>query len=133
MPEGSHKKTSTWPRRFRSSPGAKYDGSGRAEKNGGGCGRGIYPRWADRRTGNGVDDPACDGEACRAHQGRIAHPGRGDVVGDGRARPRRRNPLLPDDAEWTIDIALDGADQVDPQLNLIKGGGGALLKEKIVA
>jgi len=42
-------------------------------------------------------------------------------------------PLLPDDAEWTIDIALDGADQVDPQLNLIKGGGGALLKEKIVA
>jgi ribose 5-phosphate isomerase A len=42
-------------------------------------------------------------------------------------------PLLADDAEWTIDVALDGADQVDPQLNLIKGGGGALLKEKIVA
>jgi ribose 5-phosphate isomerase A len=42
-------------------------------------------------------------------------------------------PLLPDDAEWNIDVALDGADQVDPQLNLIKGGGGALLKEKIVA
>jgi ribose 5-phosphate isomerase A len=34
---------------------------------------------------------------------------------------------------WNIDIALDGADQVDPALNLIKGGGGALLKEKIVA
>ena len=42
-------------------------------------------------------------------------------------------PLLADDGEWTIDVALDGADQVDPQLNLIKGGGGALLKEKIVA
>ena len=42
-------------------------------------------------------------------------------------------PLLPDDADWVIDVALDGADQVDPQLNLIKGGGGALLKEKIVA
>jgi ribose 5-phosphate isomerase A len=42
-------------------------------------------------------------------------------------------PLLADDAEWSIDVALDGADQVDPQLNLIKGGGGALLKEKIVA
>lgn len=42
-------------------------------------------------------------------------------------------PLLADDAEWVIDVALDGADQVDPQLNLIKGGGGALLKEKIVA
>ena len=42
-------------------------------------------------------------------------------------------PLLADDAEWAVDLALDGADQVDPQLNLIKGGGGALLKEKIVA
>jgi ribose 5-phosphate isomerase A len=42
-------------------------------------------------------------------------------------------PLLPDDEIWPIDVAIDGADQVDPQLNLIKGGGGALLKEKIVA
>jgi ribose 5-phosphate isomerase A len=32
-----------------------------------------------------------------------------------------------------IDITIDGADEVDPQLNLIKGGGGALLREKIVA
>jgi ribose 5-phosphate isomerase A len=32
-----------------------------------------------------------------------------------------------------IDITIDGADQVDPDLNLIKGGGGALLREKIVA
>jgi ribose 5-phosphate isomerase A len=42
-------------------------------------------------------------------------------------------PLLPDDEVWPIDVAIDGADQVDEQLNLIKGGGGALLKEKIVA
>src|SRR5438093_13786585 len=42
-------------------------------------------------------------------------------------------PLLADDAEWVVDLALDGADQVDPRLNLIKGRGGALLKEKIVA
>lgn len=42
-------------------------------------------------------------------------------------------PLLPDDAVWPIDVAIDGADQVDPRLNLVKGGGGALLKEKIVA
>ena len=42
-------------------------------------------------------------------------------------------PLLADDAEWVVDLALDGADQVDPRLNVIKGGGGALLKEKIVA
>ncbi|MEK7305637.1 MAG: ribose 5-phosphate isomerase A, partial [Nitrospirota bacterium] len=37
------------------------------------------------------------------------------------------------DNRWEIDVAIDGADQVDPGLNLIKGGGGALLKEKIVA
>jgi ribose 5-phosphate isomerase A len=42
-------------------------------------------------------------------------------------------PLLETEDEWAIDVAIDGADQVDPQLNLIKGGGGALLKEKIVA
>jgi ribose 5-phosphate isomerase A len=33
----------------------------------------------------------------------------------------------------TIDIAIDGADEVDPNLNLIKGGGGALAREKIIA
>ncbi len=32
-----------------------------------------------------------------------------------------------------IDLTIDGADEVDPQLELIKGGGGALLREKIVA
>lgn len=32
-----------------------------------------------------------------------------------------------------IDLTIDGADEVDPNLNLIKGGGGALLREKIVA
>ena len=33
----------------------------------------------------------------------------------------------------TIDVTIDGADEVDPKLQLIKGGGGALLREKIVA
>jgi ribose 5-phosphate isomerase A len=37
-----------------------------------------------------------------------------------------------DDAKW-LDLTIDGADEFDPQLNLIKGGGGALLQEKIVA
>ncbi len=32
-----------------------------------------------------------------------------------------------------LDLCVDGADEVDPQLNLIKGMGGALLREKIVA
>lgn len=42
-------------------------------------------------------------------------------------------PLLETDDAWAIDVAIDGADQVDPHLNLIKGGGGALLREKVVA
>src|SRR5262245_7559329 len=42
-------------------------------------------------------------------------------------------PLLADDLPRAIDITIDGADEVDPQLDLIKGGGGALLREKIVA
>jgi ribose 5-phosphate isomerase A len=33
----------------------------------------------------------------------------------------------------TVDITIDGADEIDPHLNLIKGLGGALLREKIVA
>lgn len=32
-----------------------------------------------------------------------------------------------------LDLAIDGADEVDPQMALIKGGGGALLREKLVA
>ncbi|MEF3302004.1 ribose-5-phosphate isomerase RpiA [Paenibacillus sp. GYB003] len=37
-----------------------------------------------------------------------------------------------DDVE-RIDMTIDGADEIDPDLSLIKGGGGALLREKIVA
>ena len=36
-----------------------------------------------------------------------------------------------DERPW-LDLALDGADEIDPALNLIKGLGGALLREKIV-
>ena len=32
-----------------------------------------------------------------------------------------------------LDLTIDGADEVDPDLNLIKGGGGALLREKVLA
>lgn len=42
-------------------------------------------------------------------------------------------PLLGDDVPWTIDVTIDGADEVDPDLDVIKGGGGALLREKLVA
>jgi len=37
-----------------------------------------------------------------------------------------------DEAKW-LDVTIDGADEYDHNLNLIKGGGGALLQEKIVA
>lgn len=36
-------------------------------------------------------------------------------------------------APTRLDLAVDGADEIDPELRLIKGGGGALLREKIVA
>src|SRR5260370_13458338 len=42
-------------------------------------------------------------------------------------------PLTTLDEHPEIDITIDGADEVDPNLNLIKGGGGALLPEKVVA
>ena len=42
-------------------------------------------------------------------------------------------PLTTLDAETHLDLTLDGADEVDPNLDLIKGLGGALLWEKIVA
>jgi ribose 5-phosphate isomerase A len=40
---------------------------------------------------------------------------------------------LTDHLERSLDLAVDGADEIDPQLNCIKGRGGALLREKIVA
>jgi ribose 5-phosphate isomerase A len=42
-------------------------------------------------------------------------------------------PLATLDEHSQIDIDIDGADEIDPQLNLIKGGGGAFLREKIIA
>jgi len=42
-------------------------------------------------------------------------------------------PLTTLNAHKQIDLTIDGADEVDGDLNLIKGGGGALLREKIVA
>jgi ribose 5-phosphate isomerase A len=42
-------------------------------------------------------------------------------------------PMMTEDLPKDIDVTIDGADEVDPQLNLIKGGGGALLREKLVA
>lgn len=45
----------------------------------------------------------------------------------------RNIPLIPFESAERIDLTIDGADEVDPELNGIKGGGGALLFEKIIA
>lgn len=42
-------------------------------------------------------------------------------------------PVTDFDTHPTLDIYIDGADEIDTQLNLLKGAGGALLQEKIVA
>lgn len=41
-------------------------------------------------------------------------------------------PLLDDAGPWTIDLCVDGADEVSAKLDLIKGGGGAHTREKVV-
>lgn len=41
-------------------------------------------------------------------------------------------PLLGDDEPWDIAVCVDGADEVDDRLELVKGGGGAMTREKIV-
>jgi ribose 5-phosphate isomerase A len=42
-------------------------------------------------------------------------------------------PLTTLEEHPVVDLTIDGADEVDPNLDLIKGGGGALLREKIIA
>jgi len=42
-------------------------------------------------------------------------------------------PLIEPDKAEGIDLTIDGADEVDPQFSLIKGGGACLLREKIIA
>jgi ribose 5-phosphate isomerase A len=46
---------------------------------------------------------------------------------------RLRIPMMDEEMPRAIDITIDGADEIDPELNVIKGGGGALLHEKIAA
>jgi ribose 5-phosphate isomerase A len=54
-------------------------------------------------------------------------------VGIGDEARKLGIPLTSLEDHPNVDITIDGADEVDSHLNLIKGGGGALLREKIVA
>src|SRR5258707_1769284 len=62
-----------------------------------------------------------------------------DVIGVPTSETTRRDaerlgvPLTNLDETPELDLTVDGADEVAPDLSLIKGGGGALLREKIVA
>lgn len=42
-------------------------------------------------------------------------------------------PLVTLDSVDALDLTIDGADEIDPRFDMIKGGGGALLREKVVA
>ncbi len=71
---------------------------------------------------------------------RLLHEGRlTDLVGFATSKAVREEagglgiPMMGEGMERPIDLTIDGADEADPDLNLIKGGGGALLREKIVA
>ena len=73
--------------------------------------------------------------AALLHQGTLH-----DIVGFATSRAvwaaeavRLGIPMLTEDMPRAIDLTIDGADDIDPALNLIKGGGGALLREKLVA
>jgi ribose 5-phosphate isomerase A len=87
-----------------------------------GLGTGSTAVWAVRRIGQ-----------------RLSEGGLRDVVAVATsvatAEEARRLgiPLLGDEEAPVVDLTIDGADEVDGDWNLIKGGGGALLREKIVA
>lgn len=75
--------------------------------------RGLGERLADGRLRDVVAIPTSEASATEAR-----------AVGV---------PLVTFDDHPVIDLTIDGADEVDPALNLIKGYGGALLREKVVA
>ncbi|MDX2091211.1 MAG: ribose-5-phosphate isomerase RpiA [Kofleriaceae bacterium] len=54
-------------------------------------------------------------------------------IGVGAVATRLGIALTTLETNPVIDLTIDGADEIDPQLSAIKGGGGALLREKIIA
>jgi ribose 5-phosphate isomerase A len=87
-----------------------------------GLGTGSTAVWAVRRVGALL----AAGELARVV---------GIATSEATAREAERCgvPLGSLDEHPSVDVTIDGADEIDPALNLIKGLGGALLREKIVA
>ena len=112
-------------RRRRASERRDPEASGRRGR--GGAGRDRH----DRRPGHRLDRGAWFVEALAARG--LTHPWRGDLRGDGQpgAAPRHRGRST-STRSTTIDLTVDGADEIGPGLALIKGGGAALLREKLV-
>ena len=86
-----------------------------------GLGTGSTAAWMVRCLGERVRDEGLRSPACRPRRARRTW----------RGRWASRSATL-DEARW-LDLTIDGADEFDANLNLIKGGGAALLQEKIVA
>jgi ribose 5-phosphate isomerase A len=87
-----------------------------------GLGTGTTAVWAVRKIGALLADGALERI--------VAVPTSRETA----AEARRLGIGLDDDTiPSIIDLTIDGADEVDPALDLVKGGGGALLREKIVA
>lgn len=87
-----------------------------------GLGTGSTAVWAARRIGALLRD------------GRLRDVAGFPTSAATEAEARRLGiPLLPPDLPFDLDLTIDGADEVDPALDLIKGGGGALLHEKTAA
>ncbi|MDF3070737.1 MAG: ribose-5-phosphate isomerase [Polyangiaceae bacterium] len=66
-------------------------------------------------------------------RGGRAYTGVPTSIGSRRLAEACGIPLLTDDGPWPIDVCVDGADEVSPTLDLIKGGGGAHTREKVVS
>lgn len=85
-----------------------------------GLGTGSTAYWAIRRIGERVKE----GLSIRAAASSVRSERLAEELGI---------PLVPLEAIGRFDVTIDGADEVDDRLNLIKGGGGALLREKVLA
>ena len=94
--------------------------------------RGAGRRWCARGSRDGIDRrlPAAGARRERADAGCAASPPHPRPTAP-RARSDSRSSTLDELGE--LDIAIDGADQIDPRGWLIKGGGAAHTREKIVA